>query len=82
LEREPGFDGEVRANRQYSVSRLLDRIYRLKPLDRQIVLLYLAGEQAASIADATGLSTANVATKIHRIKRLLNRQSGEGMNNG
>jgi RNA polymerase sigma-70 factor (ECF subfamily) len=41
-------------------------------------LLYLEGEQAASIGEVTGLSAANVATKIHRIKRLLNRQSGKG----
>ena len=79
LETEPGFvDGEGQANQQYSVSRLLDRIHRLKPLDRQIILLYLEGEPAASIAEVTGLSAPNVATKIHRIKRLLNRQSGEG----
>jgi len=79
LEAEPGLvDGEEQANQQYSVSRLFDRIYRLKPLDRQIILLYLEGERAASIAEVTGLSAANVATKIHRIKRVLNRQLGEG----
>ena len=33
LETEPGFvDGEVEANQRLSVSRLLDRIYRLKPV--------------------------------------------------
>ncbi len=81
LETEPGFlDGEVQANQRLSVSRLLDRIYRLKPLDRQIILLYLEGEQAASIAEITGLSAVNIATKIHRIKKLLNRQSAEGTN--
>jgi RNA polymerase sigma-70 factor, ECF subfamily len=79
LETEPGFDGEAQANRQYLVSRLLDRIYRLKPLDRQIILLYLEGEQAASIAEVTGLSATNVATRIHRIKRLLSRPSGAGV---
>lgn len=79
MENEPGFiDGEARANEQYSVASLLDRIYRLKPLDRQVILLYLEGEQAASIAEVTGLSAANVATKIHRIKRLLHEQSGKG----
>jgi RNA polymerase sigma-70 factor (ECF subfamily) len=81
LETEPGFvDGEVQANQRYSLSRLLDRTHRLKPLDRQIILLYLEGEQASSISEITGLSAANVATKIHRIKKLLNRQSGEGTN--
>jgi RNA polymerase sigma-70 factor (ECF subfamily) len=80
LEAEPGFiDGEAHANQRYSVSRLFDRIYLLKPLDRQIILLYLEGEAAASIAEVTGLSAVNVATKIHRLKRLLSRESGEGV---
>jgi RNA polymerase sigma-70 factor (ECF subfamily) len=79
LDTEPGFvDGEVQANQRLSVSRLLDRIYHLKPLDRQIILLYLEGEQAASIADITGLAAANIATKIHRIKKLLNRRADQG----
>jgi RNA polymerase sigma-70 factor (ECF subfamily) len=79
LEAEPGFlDGEEQVNQQYSVSRVLDRIHRLQPRDRQIIILYLEGEAAATIAEVTGLSAANVATKIHRIKRMLNRQSREG----
>lgn len=56
LDREPGFvDGEAHADRQHLVSRLLDRSYRLKPLDRQVILLYLEGEPAAYIAEITGL---------------------------
>jgi RNA polymerase sigma-70 factor (ECF subfamily) len=79
LEGEPGFvDGEAEADRKYLVARLLDRIRRLKPLDRQIMLLYLEGESAASIAEITALNAADVATKIHRIKALLNKESGEG----
>jgi DNA-directed RNA polymerase specialized sigma24 family protein len=79
LEAEPGFvDGEARANQQLVISRLFDRIYRLEPLDRQVILLYLEGEPAASIGEVTGLSAANVATKVHRIKKLLNQQSGKG----
>jgi len=50
---------------------LLDLIYQLKPLDRQIILLYLEGEAAGPIAEVTGISAPNVATKIHRIKRML-----------
>jgi len=39
LAAEPGFvDGEQQAQQQYSVSRLFERIYLLKPLDRQIIL--------------------------------------------
>lgn len=71
-------DGEERAHQQFSASQLLNRIYQLKPLDRQMMLLYLEGEDAASIAEVTGLSPANVATKIHRVKKVLNRQFREG----
>ena len=79
IEAEPGFvDGEAQANRQYSVSRLTELIHRLKPLDREIFLLYIEGEQAAEIAEVTGLSPANIATKVYRIKKLLTRQSSEG----
>ena len=46
-------------------------ILQLKPLDRQIILSYLEDMDAAAIAEITGLSPANVAMKIHRIKKLL-----------
>jgi RNA polymerase sigma-70 factor, ECF subfamily len=56
-------------------ARQLDLLYELirslQPLDRQIVLLYLEGSEAASIAEVTGLSPGNAATRIHRIKRIL-----------
>jgi RNA polymerase sigma-70 factor (ECF subfamily) len=46
-------------------------ILRLKPLDRQIIISYLEGLDAASIGDITGLTPANIAMKIHRIKKIL-----------
>jgi RNA polymerase sigma-70 factor, ECF subfamily len=79
LDVEPAqLDGEERAANYYSAGKLLDLIHRLTPLDRQIILLYLEGEAAELIADVAGLSASNVATKIHRIKRLLSRQFLEG----
>jgi RNA polymerase sigma-70 factor, ECF subfamily len=54
-------------------------IQQLKPLDRQLILSYLEGMDAASIGDLTGLSPRNVATKIHRIKAILARQSRKGV---
>ena len=71
-------DGETQTNDSYSAAKLLDLIHRLKPLDRQIMLLYLEGEAAGSIAEVSGLSPSNIATKIHRIKKLLNQQYREG----
>ncbi len=58
-------------------SRALERLSRLilvlKPLDRQILLSYLEDLDAAAIAEITGLSPANVAMKVHRIKQVLAR---------
>lgn len=68
-------------DRRLSAAMLLDLIYRLKPLDRQVILLYLEGEAAADIAQTTGLSAGNVATKIHRIKKLLKQQYAGGVTN-
>ena len=58
-------------DRRRALERLHDSIRQLRPLDRQVMLLYLEQLDAASIAEITGLSTANVATKVHRIKQLL-----------
>uniref|UniRef100_Q028U3 RNA polymerase, sigma-24 subunit, ECF subfamily n=1 Tax=Solibacter usitatus (strain Ellin6076) TaxID=234267 RepID=Q028U3_SOLUE len=46
-------------------------ILTLKPLDRQIMISYLEGLDGASIAEITGLTQANIAMKIHRIKKIL-----------
>jgi len=65
--------GEQAAGRRHTVERLLELIQRLQPLDRQVMLAYLEGLDAAETAEITGISSQNVATKIHRIKRLLAR---------
>jgi RNA polymerase sigma-70 factor (ECF subfamily) len=57
--------------RRLDLQRVLALVHRLAPLDRELMLLYLEELDAASIADITGLSARNVATKIHRIKALL-----------
>jgi len=57
-----------------ALERLQALVHRLKPLDRQLMLLYLEGIDAASIGEVTGLSAGNVATKIHRIKAVLARR--------
>ena len=75
-------DGCALADSSLSATKLLDLVHQLKPLDRQIILLYLEGEGAEQIADITGLSASNVSTKIHRIKRVLSRQFAEGASHG
>lgn len=64
-------DPEVAADRHKAMQQLLALIQRLRPLDRQIILLYLEGMDAASIGEITGISPGNVATKIHRIKSII-----------
>jgi RNA polymerase sigma-70 factor (ECF subfamily) len=46
-------------------------ILKLKPLDRQIIISYLEGLDAASIGEITGLTAANISMKICRIKKIL-----------
>jgi RNA polymerase sigma-70 factor, ECF subfamily len=81
LEAEMPVIDEAQADRQFSTARIFALIRRLKPLDRQIIMLYLEGDEAASIAEVTGLSSANIATKIHRIKKLLKQKYTEGAAN-
>lgn len=63
--------GAAQERRREELAELQALIHQLEPLDRQIVLLYLEGESAAEIADVTGLTPGSVATRIHRIKKVL-----------
>ncbi len=75
-------EGEDAAGIRHSLDRLLELVQQLEPLDRQVMLAYLEGFDAASIAEITGLSARNVATKIHRIKSVLARRFQEGGRDG
>jgi RNA polymerase sigma-70 factor (ECF subfamily) len=67
------------ADRRIALQRLTELIQELKPLDRQVILSYLEGMDAAAIGELTGISARNVATKIHRIKSILARGFEEGV---
>jgi RNA polymerase sigma-70 factor (ECF subfamily) len=71
-------ESELAANQREATDRLLSLVQRLKPLDRQVILSYLEGMDAASIAEISGISPGNVATRIHRIKSILARQFHQG----
>ena len=62
------------AERQLALSRLLELIRLLKPIDRQVVLLHLEGLDAESIGEVVGLSAGHVRVQIHRIKSVLTRR--------
>jgi RNA polymerase sigma-70 factor, ECF subfamily len=61
-----------------ALARLTDLIRQLIPIDRQVILSYLEGMDAEAISELTGLSTSNVATKIHRIKEILRKRFEAG----
>jgi RNA polymerase sigma-70 factor (ECF subfamily) len=64
-------DPEDDVGNAHVLERLHALIRRLAPPDDQVMLLYLEDQDAASIAEITGLSARAVATRIHRIKQLL-----------
>lgn len=79
IEAMPGSDHlELAASQTEALGRLSMLIQRLKPLDRQIIVSYLEGMDAASIGEITGLSPANIGMKVHRIKNILKRRFDEG----
>ncbi len=51
-----------------AVTQLYTLIGALNELDKAIMLLYLDGKPYREMADVTGLSETNIATKIGRIK--------------
>ena len=67
-------DGEAVLDRGRTLDRVYALIQQLRPIDRQIMLLYLEDVDAPTIAEVTGLTARNVATKIHRIKQVLARR--------
>lgn len=72
---------EPETDRKVALNQLTELIHRLKPLDRQVILAWLDGMEAAEIGELTGLSSRNVATKVHRIKGVLARDF-QGARNG
>ena len=64
-------DAQSSMDRQITLDQLYDMIQQLNAVDREVILLYLEGLDAVSIGEITGISPANVATKIHRVKKIL-----------
>ena len=73
-------DADETASRRQALERLTELIQSLKSLDRQVILSYLEGMDAAQIGEITGLAAGSVATKIHRIKTVLAKRFTEGAN--
>ena len=54
---------------------LHDRISRLEPFDKAIILLWLENMTYEDIAGIMGISLANVTTRLFRIKEQLKQMS-------
>jgi RNA polymerase sigma-70 factor (ECF subfamily) len=76
--RSHAIDGAQVTEQRLDQEWLHELLRQLKPLDRQLMLLYLEGFDAASIGEVSGLSAGNVTTKIHRIKKILSDRAREG----
>jgi RNA polymerase sigma-70 factor, ECF subfamily len=69
----PG-DQELATGHRLALVRLLDMIHQLKPLDAQLMLLYLEDLDSAAIGDIMGMSATAVRVQIHRLKSALKRR--------
>jgi RNA polymerase sigma-70 factor (ECF subfamily) len=74
----PEPERERAVDQSRALDRLLELVHRLRPLDRQVMLLYLEGLDAQATGDIVGLSPGNVATKVHRLKKVLAQRILEG----
>jgi RNA polymerase sigma-70 factor, ECF subfamily len=68
-------------HRELALQQLSLLLRQLKPLDRQVILLYIEDIDLEEIAEITGLSRGNVGVRVHRIKRLLTKMFGTGAKN-
>jgi len=72
----PGADAVVDEAR--TLARMRALVLRLKPIDREIFVLYLEGLSVEEMAEISGLSHTNTRTKLHRIRMLLATQLRTG----
>jgi RNA polymerase sigma-70 factor, ECF subfamily len=73
---------EPAAARGVLVAHLMELLRRLRPLDRELVILYMEGLGAAEIGEVVGISAGNVATKLSRIKKILAGYAGKESTHG
>ena len=66
---DAGRTAECELEHAHRIERMRQLIAGLRPLDRQLILLYLEGITQAEIAEITGLSRQNISTRIGRIKQ-------------
>jgi len=68
---DDGADLQLDAQREIAMERLMELIHQLRPIDRQLMLLYLEDLDMTTIAEIAGISAGNARVQIHRIKSVL-----------
>jgi RNA polymerase sigma-70 factor (ECF subfamily) len=71
-------DHQRHAEERIALERLMQLIHRLRPMDRQVMLLYLEEMDSESSGEITGLPPNNIRVQIHRAKNILARSFHEG----
>jgi RNA polymerase sigma-70 factor (ECF subfamily) len=71
---EPAFEPD---NMEENINEMYRLIRRLKKIDLSLILLWLEERPYQEIAEITGLSLCNVATKLKRIKEKLVKMSNQ-----
>lgn len=65
------FEENIEEDKESNLKLLQEFIKELKEIDKAIILLYLDDKSHREIAEITGFTETNVATKINRIKEKL-----------
>jgi RNA polymerase sigma-70 factor (ECF subfamily) len=68
---EDGTNLQLTTEKEIAMERLMKLIHQLRPIDRQLMLLYLEDVEMTSIAEIAGISPGNARVQIHRIKSIL-----------
>lgn len=78
---EPLADRTNKQESNHDLELLMSCIEELVELDRALFLLFLEGQEHASIAEILGISVSNVSTRLHRIKLKLRAAYAQHQNN-
>ena len=76
---DDGTNLQLTTEREIAMERLVNLIHQLRPIDRQLMLLYLEDLDMTSIAEIAGISPGNARVQIHRIKSILVRRFQGGL---
>jgi len=60
---------------------MIDYASTFKALDRELIYLYLVGENQNEISEILNMSVANISTKISRLKNKITSYLNKGMEN-